>query len=299
MNISSQGFANRISDTLQMLQSNNLQYIEKISTGRKVQAPSDDPSASSCLLRIQSACMQMNQCLKNCAYSRSLSDISAQTVEKLMDLNSTIGAYSVQFSSLNRDGLQGVRSTINNLLEQVVDLANTQQMGIYIFAGNKPSVKPFEVTRDANGRIATVNYVGGNSDNTISIAPGLSLNPVADASENTQIRVAINRLIELKNAFFADPPDEATVQARGRAVNQFNETIFADLIGTLGAKATRIEYAERQNELIMDDLQKTASSHVDVDLPDMMVRFQQAQCAYQAALQSSSKVLNLSLLNYL
>ena len=300
MNISSQGFANQYSRDLQVLQSNNLKYIERVSTGHQMQKPSDDPSSASALIRVQTHRMEISQCLRNSAYARSLTDISAQTIEKMMEVNTNIGAHSVQYSSLNRDALVGIRSTIDGLLEQMVDLLNTKQMDTYLFGGNKLSEKPFEVTRDPDTqRIVSVQYVGSTTNNTYAISPSIELNSLTDASENQKMKTALDNLLALRNAFYEDPPNVENIQALGQTVNQDNQTIFADILGNLGAKLTRIEHAEQQNQYINEDLEKISSQHADVDLADMMVKLQQSQCAYQAALQAGSKVLNLSLLNYL
>ncbi len=103
----------------------------------------------------------------------------------------------------------------------------------------------------------------------------------------------------MRNAFFENPPNAEEILEKGKAVIKDNEAIFSDILGNLGAKATRIEHADQQNQFIMADLQKITSQNIDVDLTDMVVKFQQAQHAYQAALQAGSHVLNLSLLNYL
>ena len=300
MNISSQGFANQYCRDLQVLQSNNLKYIERVSTGHQMQKPSDDPSSASALIRVQSHRMEISQCLRNSAYARSLTDISAQTIEKMMEVNTDIGAYSVQYSSLNTDALMGIRSTIDGLLEQMVDLVNTKQMDTYLFGGNKLAEKPFEVTRDPDTqRIVSVQYVGSTTNNTYAISPSIELNSLTDATENQRMKTALDNLLALRNAFYEDPPNVENIQALGQTVNQDNQTIFADILGNLGAKLTRIEHAEQQNQYINEDLEKISSQHADVDLADMMVKLQQSQCAYQAALQAGSKVLNLSLLNYL
>ena len=120
MNISSQGFANQYANNLQTLQGNNLYYMNQIGSGHKFQKPSDAPSDTSMILRVQTSRLQIGQCLKNSAYAEGLANIAAQTIEKMMEVNSDIGAYSVQYSTLNMDGLQGIRSTINGLLEQMV-----------------------------------------------------------------------------------------------------------------------------------------------------------------------------------
>lgn len=299
MNISSQGFANQYANSLQTLQGNNLYYMSQIGSGHKFQKPSDAPSDTSMILRVQTSRLQIGQCLKNGAHAEGLANIAAQTIEKMMEVNSDIGAYSVQYSTLNTDGLQGIRGTINGLLEQMIDLANSKQMDTYLFSGDKLMQQPFEVTRDGTQRIIAVNYVGGDGVNAFSIGPSLSLNPLTEAAENKQIKAALDNLLTLRDAFYKEPPDANEVRALGNKVNQDNETTFSDILGTLGAKLTRIDHAEHQNQFINEDLEKISSRYADIDVAEIMVKFQQSQFAYQAALQTGSKVLNLSLLNYL
>ena len=109
----------------------------------------------------------------------------------------------------------------------------------------------------------------------------------------------MDNLLALRDAFYKEPPVSDEIRTLGDKVNQDNETIFSDIMGTLGAKLTRIEHAEQQNQFIQEDLEKISSQYADIDIANIMVKFQQSQFAYQAALQTGSKVLNLSLLNYL
>ena len=300
MNISSQGFANQYTHNLQTLQTNNLHYMNQIGSGHKFQTPSEAPSDASVVLRAQTSRMQISQCLKNGSYANGLANIASQTIEKMMEVNSDIGAYSVQYSSLNTDALEGIRSTIDGLLEQMVDLGNSKQMDTFLFGGTKLTQEPFDIKRDpVTHRITKIDYVGGNDANTFSIGPNLSLNPLTEATENKQIKTALDNLLALRNAFYEEPPDSDKIRTLGNIVNQNNETIFSDIMGTLGAKLTRIEHAEQQNQFINEDLEKISSHYADINIADVMVKFQQSQFAYQAALQTGSKVLNLSLLNYL
>ena len=300
MNISSRGFANQFNSQLQVLQAQNLQYMTKLGSGHKFQKASEAPTEASSVFRVQSSRMELGQCIKNGTYARSLTDISAQVIEKMMEVNGEVGAYSVEFSELNRDALEGIRSTINGFLEQMVDYANTQQMGTYLFSANAVTEQPFKVIRDEHTQqIKNVQYKGGEANNCFSIGPTVEMNPLTDAQENRQLEDVIKNLIEMRNAFFENPPNSEKILETGKAVIKDNETIFSDILGSLGAKATRIEHADQQNQFIMADLQKITSQNIDVDLTDMVVKFQQAQHAYQAALQAGSHVLNLSLLNYL
>ena len=250
MNISSQGFANQYANNLQILQGNNMLYMNQIGSGHKFQKPSDAPSDTSMVLHVQTSRMQISQCLKNSAYDKGLANITSQTIEKMMEVNSDIGAYSVQYSSLNTESLLGIRSTIDGLLEQMVDLANSKQMDTYLFAGNKLAQQPFNVVRDGTThRIESVTYAGGDAANTFSIGPSLSLNPLTEVAENKQIKTALDNLLALRNAFYKEPPESDEIRMLGNKVNQDNETIFSNIMGTLGAKLTRIEHAEQQINL--------------------------------------------------
>ncbi len=61
----------------------------------------------------------------------------------------------------------------------------------------------------------------------------------------------------------------------------------------------RIEHANSQNSFLLSDISGLMSENVDVDIAEIIVRLQQTQYAYQAALQTGGRLLNLSLLNYI
>ncbi len=61
---------------------------------------------------------------------------------------------------------------INDLLEQVVSLANTKHMGQYLFGGNNTTSAPYLVER-TNGEITGVTYQGSLENRDIEVAPGI------------------------------------------------------------------------------------------------------------------------------
>ena len=62
---------------------------------------------------------------------------------------------------------------------------------------------------------------------------------------------------------------------------------------------TRIQVNQSQQTDRSQELQKLVSGEVDADMPSTIVRLNQAQTAYQASLQSSAKIMKLSLLDYI
>ena len=86
-----------------------------------------------------------------------------------------------------------------------------------------------------------------------------------------------------------------------QAVRPNLETSEDNLLVTLsdiGSKQTRLEADSSQNEARFAELEKLTGAETDVDLSQVVVKLTQAQTMYQAALQSSAQMMNLSLLDY-
>jgi flagellar hook-associated protein 3 FlgL len=62
---------------------------------------------------------------------------------------------------------------------------------------------------------------------------------------------------------------------------------------------TRIESNRAQLLDRAQNLEQLVSAETDVDLPTTIVRLNQSQTAYQAALQSAANIMRISLLDYI
>ena len=70
-------------------------------------------------------------------------------------------------------------------------------------------------------------------------------------------------------------------------------------IGTNGAIQSRLEVTDAISKQRTDTLETQVSGEADADLSQTLVRLNQTQTAYQAALQSAGKILGSSLLDYI
>ena len=75
--------------------------------------------------------------------------------------------------------------------------------------------------------------------------------------------------------------------------------MFVDALSEHGAVQMRIEVNQTQQKERAENLEKLVSAEADGDLPSAIVKLNQTQVAYQAALQSASNIMRLSLLDYL
>lgn len=302
MNISNQGFTTLLLDNIQRLQTNQLQWMTQMGTGQKIQVPSDSPETAAILFQLQEDQTSLEQFQKNVAYAKSMTEGAYAGIERLTQLNTDLGTYTVKVSSLDKVSLPSLRNTINGYLEQAIIEANSKYLDRYLFAGSKTDTVPFTVDRNEDGKVTSVHYNGSTAtdpENEFFIAPGVRINPVTDGNENEKILDILNSFLALRDAFDQEPPDIQGIQSLGEDIVKNNEESLINTMGSLGAKMTRVQHANDQNAFLLHDLEGLTSSYTDVDLAEVTIRLQQARYAYEAALQTGGKVLNLSLLNYL
>ncbi len=152
----------------------NLQ--EEASTGSRINRVSDDPSGAYRVLTLQNE----ESTLKN--YSDKLADMS-NTLDTsssiLQSMVSTINTAKVDITQItsgtyNQSNMDSTAAAINDLLGQLVQLANTQYDGQYLFGGNNTGSAPFVAEYDSSGNITSVTYQGSQQNRNVEVAPGVS-----------------------------------------------------------------------------------------------------------------------------
>ena len=174
---------------------------------------------------------------------------------------------------------------VQNMLEEIVSLANTEVGGRYIFAGSKTDAIPF--SQDGT-------YSGDNNDFSIKIGKDVLLEVGSDGEE--VFGGIFNALSVLKNAL-----ETNDINGIGASMNSLNDHFdhFTTKISGVGSKMIRMDIREN----ILQDLNilnvERLSKMEDADITDAIINLKSMEIGYQAALASSTKVMNLSLVNYM
>ena len=72
------------------------------------------------------------------------------------------------------EGQKQVAQRLDNILEQLVSMANTKQAGQYLFGGDNTSSAPYRVVRE-EGKVTQVIYEGSHEARSVDMAPGLDV----------------------------------------------------------------------------------------------------------------------------
>jgi flagellar hook-associated protein 3 FlgL len=148
---------------------------EQVSTGSRVNRPSDDPSAAYYILTLNSENRSLENYINALADTSGTLQVSSSIIGQMASVVSQARVSVTQIASgvYNQDGRNRAAEAIDNVLEQLVQLANTKNNGQYLFGGADTGTAPFAVER-TNGEITSVTYQGSDETRNINVASGIS-----------------------------------------------------------------------------------------------------------------------------
>lgn len=306
--------ANTFSDTL-ITQLNNLAVRQQrlqsqAATGQRVRLPEDDPVALRRVLDMQSEFSSNGQYTKNIDRQLELAQASYNGIKSLKTISDRASEIATQVDDLKSpEELQFYAREITEMLKQAVHLLNATNRGDAIFGGTVTDQPPFNMTLDANGNVTAVTYQGNTAQAESEIAEDIMISTqivgennsgsgprglVTDSRSGADL---LNHLISLQNNLIAG--NTAAIAATDRANLVNDEANLLYHISSNGAIQARLETTQVLNAERGLAIEEQVSKEVDADLAQTMVKLSQTQTAYEAALQSGARALNLSLLDYL
>jgi flagellar hook-associated protein 3 FlgL len=157
---------------------------EQASSGDRINRPSDDPSASYRILTLNSEGVSLDNYVKNLDDMSNSLSTSSSIIQQMVSAVNQVKVNITQITSGVYDQASRNRTaeSINDTIEQVMQLANTKYNGQYLFGGSNTSSAPF-VAQRANGQITAVTYEGSEESRSVEVAPGVSSVAYANGHE--------------------------------------------------------------------------------------------------------------------
>ena len=298
--VTSNMFPDTLVNQFARLNQRQLELQRQAVTGLRVENPADDPAAMRRILQLQAEARTVAQYQTNIARlkERTTAGYNAfQSVQKIL-------ARAGEIATLAGGGrspaeLRIYAAEVSQLIRQAAQTLNAQSQGDYLFGGTRTDQPPFVLTEDANGRITSVTYQGNSTIPAHEIAEGVTVQilPANGTTDTVTGADLFTHLIELQDRL--DAGDVAAIQANSLPALNTDEEHITGQVATLGALFRHMETAAGLATRRADSLDQLISAQADADLAEVITRLNQTQTAYQAALQSGARLLNLSLLDYL
>lgn len=165
---------NNVSNALYQHSVEMARLQEQAATGSRINRPSDDPSSSYRIVTLNSQERSLGNYVDNISEIIGTLEFSSTVI---VDVASTLTETRVRLTQIsggiyNEQSRKMAAGGINDLLEQIVTLANTKHTGQYLFGGGGTASAPYLVER-TNGEITNVTYQGSYENRNIEVAPSI------------------------------------------------------------------------------------------------------------------------------
>ena len=306
MRVTSNSFPIDLRNQLADLTEKQTLLQSRAATGQRIENPSDDPRAMHKVMGLQEEQHKLYQFQKNVVNVRENVGIAYSAIDSMKKVLDRASEIATQVDSTKSpDTIRVYAHEVDQLLETVVQLSNSKHRNVYLFAGTKSLTAPFSVTRDSANQISAVTYNG--NEKTIQVNVGEDSSVGASFAGHGTNGVLKNdggadltkHLIELRNLLTSgSSSDVLKIQTDLQKDLRDDEDNLIDKFSVIGATQTRLETSEAIAKKRAFSLDPLISGEADADLAETLVRLNEIQNAYVAALQTGGTLLSTSLLDY-
>jgi len=178
MRVTDQLVGNFISRSNADLKSELFESVRRITSGKAVSRPSDDPVAAARILRIDRLLVDLDSIDRSHQRVSSDLNISEVSLGQLSEVLSNVKSLALQMSNTTVSAAEREAAAIEVLgfRDQMLDLANRRQEdGRHLFGGRAEGSDPYD---DAG------NYVGSVTNRRVEVAPGVFSEGTIKGSES-------------------------------------------------------------------------------------------------------------------
>ena len=290
-----------ISSTLANVQkstSNMSRLQEQISTGKKVNRASDDPAGARKILSLRSEDLRLDQYASNIQTATQSLDFNAAALSNTSDIVQRITELTMQGVSgaTDQSGRTIIANEINQLLETIMQSANSKRLGRYTFAGTETTTEPFVATRNSSGNISAVSYNGNRETIQYNVGPNTNTTVNLTGDEVFMKTRLFDTIVKIRENLL----DGAITFATNELTNLDNGAQnILNSIAKAGGISSTLELTGNRIDDTKLSLQEVLASAESADIAELVLKLTEQQSIFEASLSSGSYIFKTSILNYI
>jgi flagellar hook-associated protein 3 FlgL len=266
----------------------------QLATGKLIQTASEDPAAADTILRLTESKKLREQYKNNAVEGQGIAETTSTTLGQISDVLLNIKDVVIRAGgSASTDDLKTYGESVNQLLTEMVDLANTKFNGKYILGGTQTQVPPYTiaadksaVTKNPKGIDGVIKFqVGDDHSNQVNVSGEQALNGTQIFELIIQVRDSLNNGT-FSSAAFVGGIEQATSHV-------------------LDSSSTAASYGE--NFMLVGDnlevqenkLSEYISLYQDTDVAEAILQLKNQEVMLDAALNTGGRIIPKSLMDYM
>jgi len=288
MRINPNVVAARFVRDLRVREKNLSTYHHQLSSGRRIEWPSDDPVAAGESLRLRAALREVERYMNNSEEARNWLEVVDSALNEAIATMQRVRELNVQAANgtLSTDSRRAILDEVRELSSHLVQLGNSMYGDRYIFAGQATKTMPFDT---AGG------YHGDAGELLREIGPEMRL--VVNVPGDQAFGSAFAALADLEAALAADD-----VGALGGSCLEKVDKGLTDLLDARTKLGGTLSRAEMSYYRLKDDryaVSKLLSDTEDVDMAEVIFKLRTEENAYRTALAAGAHIIQPTILDFL
>lgn len=296
---------------------NNLRRLDKIqqkwATGKNFSVPSDNPIGVAKSLELSTTIARLDQYKKNAKDALSWLEITESAIDDVGSILQRARELAVSADGTETpEDKQKIQAEIDQLVEQLLQLANTTYAGKSIFTGYKTNQKLL----NDDGTYAINSLSGEQMIYELGVGEKIELNVLghelfgiydpaspdldtvdrSDAQAGTHQAQLIALLKDFSDALKNDDMDR--INKTIERIDKHMENILS-IRGEVGAKTNRLEMTLDRIDKSILNFKELLSNNEDADMAEVIMNFKMEETVYRASLASAAQIIQPSLVDFL
>jgi flagellar hook-associated protein 3 FlgL len=298
MRITQQMMANNLSRSLSQHTEKLMKAQSAVSSGKQITTASDDPVGMSHVLDYRKTLASIDQYSRNITQANTglnLADTTLSDIQALLNQAKSLAIEQAN-GTYNADDKKTVAGQLQQIRDQIIQLANTKNGNQYLFGGRNTVTPPYDSEHPE-----TATFNGDDSQNQILISDNVKLD----------VHVSGKQAFDGTIAGTADPVVVLTTLIDGLNANDSSaaassldplDQCMAQVSDTQAAVGITLNHLDATETHLSDlklSFQAMLSNTEDADLTKTITDLTAQQSAYDASLAVTAKIIQHSLLDYL
>lgn len=274
---------NLLSQTERMLRKQ-----EVVSTGKRINRPSDDPIGTASLLHQKRLLASMDQYERNIQVGKNRMEFMETTLEAAEDLVSEARNWAINQASASVADRDNAFYQVERIRDQLLQLANSKLGDNYIFAGHQTDAPAFASDGSYNGDNGSYSVITGDQRQMQIEADGSRI--FQGGSDLFAVMDDLLTGIQNGDATMIDNQVDLLTDARNEIQNVRAET---------AASYLHMEMTESQMAKFHLSVENIISRTEDADLSEAIIDLKNHEVSYQAALNAAARIVQPTLMDFI
>ncbi len=296
MNINTKTFYNYALQKIKKTNEEIYRIQEAITTGKKINRPSDNPQGTKQVLKFRTLLSTIDQYSENINFATDWSQITNDVLETTNDLLQRCKEIAV--SHVNGSSTEETRATfiteVQGIFQDLIQIANTKYDDRYLFSPESMDTPPFdeatllEEPLDNTGPEFAMEIQIGEEK---KIQMNMSKRVFSGGEEGENLFEVVDQL--WRALLKADDTESITAALENIDLALEQTTQHLSIVGN---RMRDLERNQKQLNKLKYNIETSLSQKEDIDIAEKIIEFSLKTDQYTISLSTLSKILNINLL---